>query len=110
MSRKYQKVVFEYPVKEIHGKPCSHTNVYFGVNGLTHKAYISRLCHPSTVVTAGMLVQRSKFKQASDYAVEQMTSVQKRAAAEARFNAQSKYLTLRSFLMAESFAGEEVNG
>ena len=110
MSRKYDKVVFEYPVKEIHGKPCSHTNTYFGVNGFTKKPYISRLCYPSTVVTAGMLVQRGKFKQASDYAVEQMTSVQKRAAAEARFNAQTKYHTLRTFLIAESMAGEEVNG
>ena len=39
----YDKVVYEYPVKEIHGKPCSHTNVYFGVNGFTGKPYISRL-------------------------------------------------------------------
>ena len=108
MSKKYPKVVFEYPVKEIHGKPCSHTDVYFGINGFTKEPYISKLCYPSTVVTAGMLVQRSKFKQASDYAVDQMTSVQKRAAAEARFNAQSKYYTLRTFLIAESMAGEEV--
>ena len=105
---KYSKVVFEYPVKEIHGKPCSHTDVYFGVNGFTKKAYISRLCNPSTTVTAGMLAQRAKFKAASDYAVAQMTDIQKRAAAEQRFNAQSRYFTLRSFLMAESMAGNEV--
>ena len=110
MASKYQKVVFEYPVKEIHGKPCSHTNTYFGINGLTKKPYISRLCYPSTVVTAGMLAQRAKFKNASDYAVAQMTDIQKRAAAEQRFNAQVKYHTLRSYLMAESMAGNEVNG
>ena len=110
MSRKYDKVVFEYPVKEIHGKPCSHTKVYFGVNGFTKKAYISRLCNPSTVVTAGMLAQRAKFKAASDYATDQMTDIQKRAAAEQRFNAQVKYHTLRTYLMAESMAGNEVTG
>ena len=107
-NSKYSKVVFEYPVKEIHGKPCSHTDVYFGVNGFTKKAYISRLSNPSTTVTAGMLAQRAKFKNASDYAVAQMTDIQKRAAAEQRFNAQSRYFTLRSFLMAESMAGNEV--
>ena len=108
MSKKYDKVVFEYPVKEIHGKPCSHTKVYFGVNSHTKKAYISRMCNPSTTVTAGMLAQRAKFKAASDYANAQMTDIQKRAAAEQRFNAQSRYFTLRSFLMAESMAGNEV--
>ena len=109
MSRKYDKVVFDYPVKEIHGKPCSHTNTYFGVNGFTKKPYISRLCNPSTVVTAGMLAQRAKFKAASDYATDQMTDIQKRAAAEQRFNAQVKYHTLRTYLMAESMAGNEVS-
>ena len=49
---KYQKVEFEYPVHAVHGKPCSHTDVYFGVNGFTKKPYISKLCYPSKVVTA----------------------------------------------------------
>ena len=64
---------------------------------------------PSTVVTAGMLAQRAKFKNASDYATDQMTDIQKRAAAEQRFNAQTRYLTLRTYLIAESMAGNEVS-
>ncbi len=48
---KYQKVEFEYPVHAIHGKPCSHTNTYFAVNGFTKQPYISKLCYPSTTVT-----------------------------------------------------------
>ena len=107
---KYDKVVFEYPVKEIHGKPCSHTDVYFGTNGFTHKPYISRLCHPSKVVTAGMLAQRQLFAQASAYAKTQMTNPSQRAVAEARFAAQTKYKTLRTFLMSEFMSGNGVEG
>ena len=107
-NKKYEKVVFEYPVAAIHGKPCSHTKVYFGVNGFTKKPYISRLCNPSTKVTAAMLAQRNLFAAASAYAVAQMEDPDKRAAAEARFTAQSKYFTLRSMLMAEKLTGNEV--
>ena len=99
----------QYPVAAIHGKPCSHTNTYFGVNAFTHKPYISKLCHPSTKVTAGMLAQRQLFKQSSDYAKEQMTNPTKRAAAELRFVAQSRYNTLRTFLMAEFMGGNGVD-
>ena len=105
---KYQKVEFEYPVKAVHGKPCGHTNVYFGVNGFTKKPYISKLCYPSTVVTAGMLAQRRLFQSASAYAKTQMTDATKRAAAESRFNAQERYKMLRTFLMAEFMAGDGV--
>ena len=102
-------VEFEYPVRAIHGKPCSHTNTYFGVNGFTKKPYISKLCYPSTKVTAGMLAQRQLFKQSSDYAKEQMTNPTKRAAAELRFVAQSRYNTLRTFLMSEFMGGNGVD-
>ena len=107
-NRKYDKVEFEYPVKAIHGKPCSHTNTYFGVNGFTKKPYISKLCYPSTVVTAAMEQHRAKFKAASDYAKTVAADAQRRAAAEVRFAAQSKYMTLRTFLIAESMSGNEV--
>jgi hypothetical protein len=107
---KYQKVEFEYPVAAVHGKPCSHTNVYFGVNGFTKKPYISKLCYPSTTVTAAMEQHRAKFKAASDYAKTVSADAQRRAAAEVRFAAQSKYYTLRTFLIAESMAGNGVEG
>lgn len=106
---KYQKVEFEYPVHAIHGKPCSHTNTYFAVNGFTKQPYISKLCYPSTTVTAGMLAQRNLFRDASAYAKNQMTDATKRAAAEVRFNAQEKYKMLRTFLMAEFMAGNGVD-
>ena len=105
---KYQKVVFEYPVREIHGKPCSHTNTYFGIHGLTKKPYISKLCDPSTTVTAGMLEQRNLFRDASNYAKTQMTDATKRAAAEVRFAAQTKYHMLRTFLISEFMSGNQV--
>ena len=107
-NRKYDKVEFEYPVKAIHGKPCSHTKTYFGVNGFTKKPHISKLCYPSNVVTAAMEQHRAKFKAASDYAKTVAADAQRRAAAEVRFAAQSKYMTLRTFLIAESMAGNEV--
>ena len=105
----YEKVVFEYPVKEIHGKVCKHTDVYFGKNGLSGKLYTSRICNPSTKVTAAMLQQRLVFKQASDYAKAVMLDATRRAAAEVRFAGQSKYKSLRAFLMVESMSGNEVN-
>ena len=105
---KYQKVEFEYPVKAIHGKPCGHTKTYFAVNGFTKEPYISKLCYPSTTVTAGMLAQRRLFADASAYAKAQMTDATKRTAAEVRFNAQEKYKMLRTFLMAEFMAGNQV--
>ena len=108
MSRKYPKVVFEYPVKEIHGKPCSHTDTYFAVNGFTKKPYISKLCYPSDVVSTAQVNHRTKFANASAYAVTQMTDSSKRSAAEVRFAAQSKYFTLRTFLVAEFMAGNQV--
>ena len=105
---KYQKVVFEYPVREIHGKPCSPTNTYFAINGFTKEPYISKLCYPSTTVTAGMLAQRNLFRDASNYAKVQMTDATKRSAAEVRFNAQTKYHMLRTFLMSEFMSGNQV--
>ena len=108
MSKKYQKVVFEYPVREIHGKPCSHTNTYFAINGFTKEPYISKLCYPSTTVTAGMLAQRNLFRDASNYAKTQMTDATKRAAAEVRFAAQTKYHMLRTFLISEFMSGNQV--
>ena len=104
----YEKVVFEYPVKEIHGKPCSHTNVYFGVNGFTGKPYISRLCNPSSKVTSLQIAQRQQFRSASNYAKGIMADSTKQAAAEARMGSNSKYTTLRTFLMAEFMAGNGV--
>jgi len=103
------KVEYEFPVQCLHGKPCKHTKVYFGQNHFSGKKYIARLCNPSTVVTAGMAEQRQKFADASTYANTHMRDATKRAAAELRFNAQSKYYTLRTFLMAESLNGNEVN-
>ena len=108
MSKKYSKVEFEYPVRAIHGKPCSHTKTYFAVNGFTKEPYISKLCYPSSTVTAGMLAQRRLFADASAYAKTQMTDATKRAAAEVRFNAQEKYHTLRTFLLAEFMGGNQV--
>ena len=105
---KYQKVEFEYPVKAVHGKPCSHTNTYFGVNAFTKKPYIAKLCYPSDVVSTAQVNQRTKFANASAYAVSTMTDSSKRSAAEVRFAGQSKYFTLRTFLIAEFMAGNQV--
>ncbi len=108
MSKKYDKVVFEYPVSEIHGKPCSHVKTYFGVNKFTKKPYISRLCNPNTNWTALQLQKRELFRDASNYAKGQMADATKRTAAELRFAAQSKYKTLRTYLMAEFWMGNGV--
>ena len=105
---KRPKVEFQYPVQAIHGKPCSHTKIYFGVNHFTKRPYVASLCYPSTTVTAAMEQQRAKFKQASNYAKAVGADSTRRAAAEVRFASQTKYLTLRTFLMAESMSGNEV--
>ncbi len=62
--------------------------------------------------SADMLTQRAIFKAASDYAKNIMLDSTKRKAAEQRFKnatgAYSKYTSLRTFLMGESFNGDEV--
>ena len=109
MAKKYDKVVFEYPVKEIHGKPCSHTKTYFSVNKFSGKSFISRLCNPNTNWTALQLQQRQSFREASAYAKTQMLDSTKRTAAELRFASQHKYKMLRTYLMAEYMAGNGVD-
>lgn len=88
----------------------------FGTSGVfyaravskTKKVYLCCFKNPSTKVTAGMLAQRQLFKQASDYAKEQMTNPTLRPAAEIRFINQTRYLYLRTFLMAEYMGGNAV--
>ena len=104
----YDKVVFEYPVKEIHGKPCSHTDVYFGKNGLSGKLYISRLCNPVNPNTALQQANREAFRSAAQYAKTIMADPTKKAAAEVRMGTNSKYLSLQTFLFAESMKGNAV--
>ena len=62
--------------------------------------------------TADELTQRAIFKAASDYAKNTMLDPTKRRAAELRFKAMKeaggKYTSLRTFLMGESFNGDEV--
>lgn len=81
---------------------------YARANNKTKKVYLCCFKRPSTTVTAGMLAQRNLFRDASAYAVTQMTDATKRAAAEVRFNKQDRYLYLRTFLMAEFMAGNAV--
>lgn len=83
-----------------------HTTIIWAKN--KRGTYYTQIQAPSTVVTAGMAEQRQKFADASTYANTHMRDATKRAAAELRFNAQSKYYTLRTFLMAESLNGNEV--
>ena len=110
MASKYGKVVFEYPVKELHGKICKHSDVIFGKNGLTGKLYTSRICNPSTEVTAKQLQHRQMFTNASNYAKRLMADTTKRQAAEVRWaqNGATRYKTLRTYLIGEFMAGNEV--
>jgi hypothetical protein len=107
-SKKFDKVVFEYPVKEIHGKPCRHTDVYFAKNKFSEKNYMSRLCNPNKNWSASQLAKRQLFSESSAYAKAQMADATKRTAAELRFAAQTKYKTLRTYLMVEFMMGNGV--
>ena len=104
---KYQKVEYEFPVKAIHGKPCKHTKTYFAVNKFSGKPYMSRLCNPSTKpASAEQLEQRQLFANASAYAKTRMLDATKRAVDEPRFAQQTKYKTLRTFLICEFMRGD----
>jgi len=98
----------------MHGKACKHDDLIMCKHGLSGKNYTSKVCNPRTSgPTAGELTQRNIFKQASDYAKNTMLNSAKRTAAENRYKAAkeagtTKYLTLRTFLMGESFNGAEV--
>lgn len=108
------RVDYEFPISAMHGKVCKHSSLIFGKNGLSGKTYTSKICNPRTsALTIDELTNRATFKSASDYAKAQMQDPTKRQAAEVRFKAakeagSTKYLSLRTFLMGESFSGNEV--
>ncbi len=72
---------------------------------LNDKVFSRRVCNPRDVskkpYSSKEQAHQNKFKAACQSASETLADVDMRAAAQARFKAQSKYKSLRGFLVAE---------
>lgn len=108
------QVEYDFPITRFKGKVCKHAKVQFKKYGPSGKFYTSQVCNPSTATpTADQLTAQALFKAASDYAKSWMADPTHKRTADARWKAakkagQTDAVTLRSFLMKESFNGDEV--
>ena len=88
------------------GRACKHEDIYTKVNKKTGACYSVKLCHPSEKVSSNQITERNAFglvsaalsawiktNKASDSADYQKV--------KKSFDAQTKYATLRGFMMAK---------
>ena len=94
------------------GRPCHHENIYTKMNKKTGQVYSVKLCYPSQTVSANQITQRTNFGKiaqalsvwintnkvasATDHAVYQTV--------KNAFDRQTKYSTLRGYMMAKGMA------
>ena len=88
----------EIPFRDFKGKICRHSQIiYKAVNGTR---YTSVLCNPyKGKPTAAQLAQRNKMREA--IANIQNLSATELAAYKAAFKAQTRYRTLRGYMIAQ---------
>ena len=88
-------------IKELRGKLCSHSDIYFQKRGRT--LCTGKICNPRTKpFTQDELARQDKFKRARA-AVAALTQEQI-AAYKTAFKAQSKYATLQGYIFAQEYS------
>lgn len=97
------KLKLEAPFVAFRGKICKHSNIIYKRLGQTN--YTSQICNPRTKpFSSAELARQSKFAQAVAAANIVLADTTQRAEAEAEFRAQSKYTTLRGYVIAREYA------
>ena len=90
-------------IKSLSGKACSHSDVYFARRG--DKIYTGKLCNKrSTEFSTAELERQEKFKKATQAAKAALADGTQRTALEAEFQNQSRYTTLRGYVIAKEYA------
>jgi len=100
------------------GRPCHHENIYTKMNKKTGKCYSVKLCNPNTNWTNNQKTQRTEFGKicnalsvwiaankvstATDHAIY--------AGVKAGYDRQTKYSTLRGYMMSKGYATVQSDG
>ena len=96
-------IKLEAPFQAFRGKICKHSKIIFAQRKGTN--YTSQICNPRTkAYSAEELARQQKFATALTNANTALADATQKAAYEAAFKAQSKYKTLRGFVIAQEYA------
>ena len=96
-------IKLEAPFQAFRGKICKHSKIIFAQRGQTQ--YTSQICNPRTkAYSEEELARQNKFKTALTNANTEMADATQKAAYETAFKAQSKYKTLRGYVIAQEYA------
>ena len=97
-----RKINLEAPFTAFRGKICKHSKIIFAQRGQTQ--YTSQICNPRTKPFSEAEVERqTKFKQAVSNANTALADATQKAAYEAEFKDQSKYTSLRGYVIAKEY-------
>ena len=96
-------IKLEAPFQAFRGKICKHSKIIFAQRGGTQ--YTSQICNPRTkAYSAEELARQQKFATALTNANTALADATQKAAYETAFKAQSKYKTLRGYVIAMEYA------
>ena len=96
-------IKLEAPFQAFRGKICKHSKIIFAQRGQTQ--YTSQICNPRTKpYSATELARQQKFATALTNANTALADATQKAAYETAFKAQSKYKTLRGYVIAMEYA------
>ena len=96
-------IKLEAPFQAFRGKICKHSKIIFAQRKGTN--YTSQICNPRTkAYSAEELARQQKFATALTNASTALADATQKAVYETAFKAQSKYKTLRGFVIAQEYA------
>ena len=95
-------IKLEAPFQAFRGKICKHSKIIFAQRGGTQ--YTSQICNPRTkAYSEEELARQQKFATALTNANTVLADATQKAAYETAFKAQSKYKTLRGYVIAKEY-------
>ena len=95
-------IKLEAPFQAFRGKICKHSKIIFAQRGQTQ--YTSQICNPRTKdFSEAELARQQKFKTAITNANTAMADATQRVAYETAFKAQTKYKSLRGYVIAKEY-------
>ena len=95
-------IKLEAPFQAFRGKICKHSKIIFAQRGDTQ--YTSQICNPRTkAYSAEELARQTKFKTALTNASTALADATQRAEYETAYKAQTKYKSLRGYVIAKEY-------
>ncbi len=97
------KINLEAPFRAFRGKICKHSKIIFAQRGDTQ--YTSQICNPRTkAFSEAEIARQNKFKTAVANANTALADSTQKAEYETAYKAQSKYKSLRGYVIAMEYA------